>query len=236
MRMEEVNIGFSGGGVSSVAALGAFYRFLMVNHVEVKKVSLSGASIGAVNIVLLAAEKSPLEVRDFLAKYSKEFSTFRKGREIIQQKIDAYLDGMLFRDLPTECIVSITPLRLNFPTIITRENSENLTVGEVVALSAALPFYFRPGFVKLNGKQAIVWDGGLLFNPPLKPNAKNIVFSFIREKEASNMPWNRRQKKQEEKADLLFKPLTTAGTLGESEDVYRAFDEGDAYMKELLCI
>lgn len=132
---------------------------------------------------------------------------------MIQQEIDNYLEGMLFRDLPTECIVSITPLRPNFPTVITRENAENLTVGEVASLSASLPFYFKWGSVKLGGKHALVWDGGLLFNPPLNPEVENIVFGFSREKESTNAPWNKRRKKQEEKIYKLYKPLTTTGLL-----------------------
>lgn len=228
----EVNIAMGGGGVSSIAALGALYYFLAERDIEI--ISFSGASIGAVNAALLAAKFVPVEICDFLAEHVEEFCTPRKGRMIIQKRIDELLDGMLFRELPKECIVSITPLRRNFPTIITRGNAEDLTVGEVVSLSAALPIYFRSGKVKLNGKTARILDGGLLYNPPLNPETKNIIFSFTRGQKRSFAPWNIRQARQEKKAQEVYKPQTITKTTGKREDVFCAFLEGKDYM-QMIC-
>lgn len=228
----KVNLGISGGGVSSVAGLGALHRFLIERDVEI--VSFSGASIGAVSVALLAANVVTGEICDFLAEHVEEFCTPREGGYIIQKRVDQFLGGMLFRELPKECIVSITPLRSKFPTILTRKNAEDLTVGEVVSYSATLPIYFRSRKLKLNGKMARILDGGLLYNPPLNPETKNIIFGFTRGTKRSIAPWNIRQAKQEQKADEVYKPYTITKTTGKREDIFCAFLEGKDYMRKIF--
>ncbi len=219
--MKTYNAAFTGGGLSSVVGLGAYC--------EMKKTitfdSFSGASIGSVIAALLAAGKTPEQVRNFLAENVEGFCTFILGRKRIERQTNKFLGYMLFRDLPKECIVSITPLRSNFSKLITRENAENLTVGEVVALSSALPGLFLPGLIKLKNKRALVLDGGLTANPPLKKDSLNVVFSFQRNK-VSKTSWNIKKLQQEEKADILVKPMTHYGTLGKHDDVFLVFAEG----------
>lgn len=219
-----INAAFVGGGLSSVAGLGAYSKVWE----SIRFSSFSGASIGALIAICLSAGKTPEEIRDFLADNIEGFCKFIKGNFLIQQKVDEFLGNRLFCDLPTRCIVSITPLRKNFPKIITRENSGNLTCGKVVALSATLPGLFLPGMVKYNGKIALVFDGGLVLNPPLNLESENAIFTFKRNDKVSKLPWDVRQRRQEEKADLLFKVYTQYGTLGKRNDVYAVYEEGRA--------
>ena len=221
--MKKYNAAFSGGGLSSVVGLGAYF--------EIKKTisfdSFSGASIGSIIAASLAAGKTPEQIRDFLSEHIEAFCTFILGRKLIERETNKFLGNILFRDLPKECLVSITPLRSCLPKLITQENSEDLTVGEVVALSSALPGLFLPGVVKLEGKRAFVLDGGFTANPPLKVGVQNVLFSFQREgKKQSHTPWNIKKAIQESKADILIKPVTRYGTLGKRDDVYDVFQEG----------
>ena len=218
------NAAFVGGGLSSVAGLGAYSKV----RKSIGFSSFSGASIGALIAICLSAGKTPEEIRDFLADNVEGFCQFIKGNFLIRKKVDEFLENRLFCDLPKRCIVSITPLRKNFPKVITRENSGNLTCGKVAALSATLPGLFLPGVVKLNGKVSLVLDGGITFNPPLNPKSKNVIFAFKRNEKVSKLPWNVRQRKQEQKADLLFKVYTQYGTLGKRNDVYAVYEEGRA--------
>lgn len=219
---EKLNAAFVGGGVCSVIGLGAFSVIKDNYQFE----SFSGASIGSVVAACLAAGKSPYAIRNFLAKNVEPFCVPILGRLRIKRRVDEFLGKMLFRDLPRECIVAITPLRRNFPKLITRSNSGNLTVGEVVALSSALPGLFLPGITKLNGKFSFVIDGGILFNPPLSKTQRNFVFSFKRNKNPPKYPWGKRKLAQEKRGDFLIKPLTHFKTRGHSQDVFSVFEEG----------
>lgn len=228
--MMEKNAAFSGGGVSSVVGLGGYSQ--MAQKTEFS--SFSGASIGSVIAACLAAGKDAKLIGWFLADNVVGFCVPILGRIRIKKEVNKFLRNMLFKDLPKECIVAITPLRRNFPKVITRENAGNLTVGEVVALSSALPGLFLPGFVKLEGKHAIVLDGGMTANPPLKEGALNVCFSYKRSDKVSKAPWNKRKRRQEEKAHILFKPYTKTHTRGKKFDIYTAFWEGrDAMTIEL---
>lgn len=219
---KEINAAFVGGGLCSVIGLGSY----SVMKEKYDFTSFSGASIGSVIAISLAAGKSPEEIRDFLAENVEPFCVPILGRKRIQHKVNAFLGNILYRNLPIECIVSITPLRKDFPILITRENSENLTVGEVAALSSALPGLFLPGLVKLKGKYAFVVDGGILFNPPLKVGMENFLFSYSRNDNPPKYFWQKRQFHQEQKADYLLKPKTNYGTLGKKQDVFAVFEEG----------
>ena len=221
--MKKYNAAFSGGGLSSVVGLGAYC--------EMKKVvtfdSFSGASIGSVIAASLAAGKTPEQIRDFLAENIEGFCAFILGRKRIERETNNFLGNILFKDLPKKCLVSITPLCSSLSKLITQENAEDLTVGEVVALSSALPGLFLPGIVKLQGKHALVLDGGLTSNPPLKAGVPNVVFSFQREgKKQFHTPWNIKKALLESKADILVKPVTHYRTLGKHDDVYAVFQEG----------
>lgn len=220
--MKTYNAAFSGGGLSSVVGLGAYSEMKKTTTFD----SFSGASIGSVIAATLAAGKTPEQVRDFLAENVEGFCAFILGRKRIERKTNEFLGNLLFRNLPKECIVSITPLRSSLPKLITRENAEDLTVGKVVALSSALPGLFLPGIVKLEGKRTLVLDGGLTANPPLKENALNVVFSFKRSDKVSKKPWNVKKAQQEAKANILIKPMTHYGTLGKHDDVFSVFEEG----------
>ena len=78
----------------------------------------------------------------------------------------------------------------------------------------------------MGGKYSLVVDGAILFNPPLKENDRNFVFSFKRNDNPPKHSWGIRKLKQEKKADFLFKPLTAYGTRGKREDVFSIFEEG----------
>lgn len=227
MKKRKINAAFTGGGLASVEGLGGY----AVISTDVEFVAFSGASIGALNAVCLSAGKQPMEIRDFLAENVESFGKFIIGRKRIQKAVDAFLGNMLYRDLPKECIISITPLRCNFPSIITRDNAGNLTAGEAIALSAALPGLFLPGFVKLEGKSALVLDGGILQNPPLHPDYKNFLFSYQNSGSMVDNFWNRRRWDIEESADYLFAPYTEYGVLGKHEDVLAVFEEGKLAME-----
>ncbi len=219
---KEINAAFVGGGLCSVIGLGSY----SIMKEKYDFTSFSGASIGSVIAISLAAGKSPEEVRDFLAENVEPFCVPILGRKRIQNKVNAFLGNILYRNLPMECIVSITPLRKDFPILITRENSEDLTVGEVAALSSALPGLFLPGFVKMEGKYSFVLDGGILFNPPLKETVENFLFSYKRNDNPPKYSWGKRKLVQEQKADYLLKPMTNYGTRGKKEDVFSVFKEG----------
>lgn len=220
------NAAFTGGGLASVEGLGGYAAIS-----DVKFDSFSGASIGALIAVCLCAGKQPSEIRDFLAENVESFCCFILGRKRIQKQVDAFLGNMLYCNLPKECIVSITPLRRNFPSIITRDNAGSITAGEAVALSAALPGLFLPGFVELEGKKALVLDGGILQNPPLHPNYENFLFSYQNSGSMVDNFWNRKRWEIEEKADYLFAPYTEYGVLGKRSDVLAVFEEGKKAME-----
>ena len=220
--MEKFNAAFVGGGVCSVIGLGAY----SVMKQKYKFTSFSGASIGSIVAISLAAGKTPEDIRDFLANNVEPFCVPILGRFRIKQRVNEFLGNMLYRDLPNECIVSITPLRKNFSKLITRKDSENLTVGEVAALSSALPILFLPGFVKLKRKYSIVVDGGILFNPPLNEKTKNFLFSFKRHNRPPKYYWGKRKLAQEKKADFLLIAPTTFGTRGKRQDVLTVYDDG----------
>ncbi len=226
--MQEWNAAFVGGGVASVEGLGGYAELCT----DIEFQGFSGASIGAVIAAYLAAGKNPIEIRDFLMSNVKKFCKPMIGRKRIQKEVDEFLGKVLFKDLPKECSVSITPLRNHFPCIITRDNAENLTVGQVVALSATLPGLFLPAFVRLEGKKAFVLDGGILLNPPLKEGAKNFVFSYENSESWKDTAWNRRRWAQEKKADCLFRPRIECGVFGDEVDIYALFAGGKLYMEE----
>ena len=99
-------------------------------------------------------------------------------------------------------------------------------MGEVAALSAALPGLFLPGFVKLEGKYSFVLDGGILFNPPLNKKVENFIFSFKRNDNPPKYSWGKRKLEQEKRATYLLKPMTTYGTRGKKNDVLCVYAEG----------
>lgn len=221
-----MNAAFVGGGVCSVIGLGEY----SVAKEKYDFTSFSGASIGAVIASCLAAGKSPEEIRNFLAENVEEFCKFVVGNFRIKIQVDDFLGGILYKDLPVECTVSITPLRFrkDFPVLITRENSEDLTVGEVVALSASLPGLFLPGKVRLEGKFSFVLDGGILFNPPLSETEENFLFTFVRtNKKTSNTKWGKRKGEQEKAVgEKILKAPTEFGTTGKMADVFSVYEEG----------
>lgn len=224
--MKRMNAAFVGGGLCSVIGLGEY------SLLEEKEIchftSFSGASIGSVIAICLAAGKSPKGIRNFLADNVEAFCVPVLGNKRIQKKVNEYLGYVLYQDLPMECTVSVTPvLRRAVPCIITRENSGRLTAGEVAAFSSALPGLFLPRFAKLGGKYAFIIDGGFLYNPPLNEEAEeNFVFSYRRNNEVPKFSWGKRRAEQEKKADVLFNPLTTYGTRGKKEDIFMVYEEG----------
>lgn len=224
--MKKMNAAFVGGGLCSVIGLGEY------SLLEEKEIchftSFSGASIGSVIAICLAAGKSAKGIRNFLADNVEDFCVPILGNRRIEKKLNEYLGYMLYQDLPMECMVSVTPvLRKGVPCILTRENSGRLTVGEVAALSSSLPGLFLPRFAKLGEKYAFVIDGGFLYNPPLNDDAdENFVFSYRRNKNSSRFSWNKRRIDQEKKADLLFNPLTRYATRGKRKDVFEVYNEG----------
>lgn len=222
------NAAFVGGGVSSVVGLGAYNWLQKTNPIRFN--SFSGASIGAVIAVSLAAGKNPREVLNFLETNVENFCKPIVGKNIIQHETDMFLDDIKYRDLPCECIISITPItrKKDFPVIITRENSGELTAGEAASLSASLPGLFLPGRFEYNGKKSFILDGGMTFNPPLRENCTNYLFAFSRAK-TSNSVFQKRKLTQEKKADYLFKIPTTTSTRGNSSNVRMAFCEGELW-------
>lgn len=230
--MKKINAAFVGGGLCSVIGLGQYS--LLEEKQLCHCISFSGASIGSVIAICLAAGKSPKGIRSFLADNVQDFCIPILGNKKIEKKVNEYLGNILYQDLPMECIVSVTPLRRDVPCVITRENSGRLTAGEVAAFSSALPGLFLPRFAKLGGKYTFVVDGGFLYNPPLNENAdKNLVFSFRRKNSSCKFWWNRRAIVQQSKADLLLNPLTRYGTLGERIDVFEAYEDGRKCALEL---
>lgn len=224
----EFQADFSGGGVCSSVGLGGYT--IVREEIGFKK--FSGASIGALNATCLAAKREAEEILDFLLENVESFCLPILGQKKIQRQVDSFLGGILFKDLPQECFVAITPMRRNFPQVITRENAGNLTAGEVVALSAAMPGLFLPGFVALEGKHAFVLDGGIAQNPPLNPAARNIIFSYNNSGSLANTFWNRRRWAQEAKAHAVFHPYVRLGVLGGKAEVKEAFRLGQEYMRE----
>lgn len=230
MMSMKANLALSGGGLSTIPLIAAAGVLRKVRNLGI--VLYSGASIGSIGAAFFAAGIEAEEARDFFVRYGEEFCIAKEGTQRIQKRVDEYLGGMLFRDLKVKCMVSITPLRLNFPHVITQNNAENLTVGEVVSLSCALPVYYLPGKVQLRGKKAFVWDGGLTANPPLSPDVPNIVLSY---KHNNYAPWDWLRTMTEKKADYLFKPDLNFGVFIKAEDdVMRAYEAGEIAMKKWL--
>ena len=225
---ERYSADFTGGGVCSVVDLGGYAKV----YKDIEFTSFSGASIGALIAVCLAAGKTPEEILDFLIENVRYFNRPILGKRSIRKKVDAFLNGILFKDLPKECIVSITPMRKHFSNVITRENARKLTAGQVVALSASMPGMFLPGFVKLEGKRALVWDGGIVLNPPLNPNARNAIFSYNNSGSLANIFWNRKRWAQEANAHAVFHPYTRLGIRGGKQEVEEAFRFGKECMRQ----
>ena len=209
-----MNAAFTGGGVSSVVGLGAFARLNYDRELTIN--SFSGTSIGAVIAVCLAAGKDVYQLLRFLKNNVEDFCKPITGKGTIETRLDEFLDGIRFCDLPKECIVSITPLSRGAPRIVTRENAGELTVARVATLSATFIPLFLPSVETIGGKKMIVLDGGLSENPPLKENDFNYLFTFLRKgkEETSQL----KQMSEE-------KPTETK-TTGKSSDVVAAFEEG----------
>lgn len=226
----KLNAAFIGGGLPTAIALGGY----SVVCDEFNFDSYSGDSIGALVAVSLSAGKSVVEIKELLEKNAMYYCIPYFGKAIIKRSVNRFLGNMKFKDLPVECYVSVAPLRSDFPRVITRENAEEMTVGKVVAASAAVPLLYLPSLLKINGRRSLVFDGGLVLNPPLKPNAKNVLFSYNNDSSMKPSVWNVKARwPQEEAADLLFNPYTYEfGLFGTAGDVRDAFAFGKKCMEE----
>lgn len=229
-----VNVAFIGGGLPTLIALGGYS--VVCN--EINPISYSGDSMGATVVISLAVGKTPVEIRDFLAKNAAWFCIPRLGKEIMRREVNEFLGNLKFKDLPIDCFISIAlskscRLKKVFPMIINRRNAGELTVGEVIAMSSSVPFLYAPSSLTIDGKKWKVYDGGLAINPPLNPNVKNALFSY--ENPASRKPnsWNKNARwPQEEKATAIFHPYTEKfKMLGGPKDVYAAFEFGKVAMQ-----
>lgn len=205
------NAAFVGGGVSTVAELGLYSRII---EVDSEYDSFSGANTGAIVAICLAAGESPIDVKHFLLENVYNFSEFIRGREAIKKLTNEFLDNILYKDLPKECICSVTSLKPFFPKFISRKNAKNLTVGQVAAMSSALPGLFFP----------------VMTNPPFNedPDFKNDVFKFNRFKKPKILltPWKKRQHEQEMRANKIYCVDTITGTRGTGLDILIAYEEG----------
>ncbi len=228
MEKIKINLAMIGGGLATLIALGGYHVVYGILQVD----TYSGASLGALIIVCLAAGKTPIEVMQFLAKNSPLFCIPFIGTRIMRKKVNEFLGNMKFKDLPKECFVSITPKRKDFPNVITRENAGDMTVGEVVAASASVPGLYLPAILKIDGKKSKVYDGGLTFNPPLNPDAKNALFSYENDSSLKANSWNKKARwPQKAKATAVFHPYNAKfGMLGGPRKVREAFAFGASAM------
>lgn len=215
-----MNAAFVGGGVSAIVGLGAYTR--LVEDGERRFSTFSGTSIGSIIATLLAAEKSGREILHFFEENVTLFCLPIIGRYLIERKVNQFLNGIRFCDLPNECEVAITPLRKKVPQIITKENAKDLTAARVVAMSSTYVPIFLPCLERITGKWTFVIDGGVCIDPPLREDIRNVVFSFERENEKNIGA----RKTGEEGADMLVKIHTKTGLIGSKKDVFKAFEEG----------
>lgn len=227
------NAAFVGGGVSTVCGLGAYY---VATRERNDFTSFSGASIGSIVAIALAAGQKPSNIYTFLCNNVKDFCQPIIGKSKIRKRTNEFLCGIRFKDLPYNCIVSVTKFGEKTPVLITRENSGELTVGEVAALSSTLPGLYLPSRMKdSQGRKFFVLDGGMTANPPLVEDAKNTIFTFNRVyKKTSNSIWSKRKLAQEAQADSVIKIPTVTSTRGDYTDVITAWTEGVLYMSSII--
>lgn len=215
---------FVGGGVSTVCGLGAYHSDTLNGETYD---GFTGASIGAVIAVSLAAEKTPEEIRDFLTQSVEDFCKPIIGKNIIRKRTNEFLGYIKYRDLPKECTVSVTKIGSKKPVLVTKYNSGNLTAGEVAAASASLPGLFLPTWIRLEGNGFFVLDGGMTANPPIIPEANNTIYTFVREwKKPSNSVWAKRKAYQENLATKVVRVSTLTSTRGTKHDVFTSWHEG----------
>lgn len=228
--MKKRNAAFVGGGVSTVCGLGAYFAETQLAE---EFNSFSGASIGSIVAISLAAGKEPLEILSFLRKNVENFCRPIIGKKFIRERTDKFLGCIQYKDLLFDCTVSVTKVGEKTPTLITKRNCDNMTVGEVAALSSTLPGLYLPSKMHFEGRNFLVLDGGMTANPPLVSDAENVIFTFKRVlKKPSNSVWAKRKAFQERKADRVVKVATVTTTRGDRRDVTAAWTEGVSQVEQ----
>ena len=228
--MKKRNAAFVGGGVSTVCGLGAYYAEVQLGE---EFDSFSGASIGSVAAIGLAAGKDPFEIMQFLRKNIKDFCRPIIGKKFIRERTNEFLGGMRYADLSFMCTVSVTKIGEKTPTLITRINCDDMTVGEVAAMSSTLPGLYFPSYMHFMGRNFWVLDGGMTANPPIIEGAENVVNTFKRVlKKPSNSVWAKRKALQERKADRVVKISTVTSTRGDRRDITAAWIEGISQVEQ----
>ncbi len=228
--MQKKNAAFVGGGVSTVCGLGAYYAETRLGE---EFNSFSGASIGSIVAISLAAGKEPQEILSFLRKNVEDFCRPIIGKKFIRERTDKFLEKIQYKDLLFECIVSVTKIGEKFPILISKKNCDSMTVGEVAALSSTLPGLYLPSKMHFEGCNFWVLDGGMTANPPLVIDAENVIFTFKRVlKKPSNSVWAKRKIYQERKADRVVKVATVTSTRGDRRDVTTAWTEGVSQVEQ----
>lgn len=233
---KKLNVAVVGGGLCTLIPLGGYSVIWMIMEPD----SYSGDSMGAIVIISLAIGKTPLEIERFLAKNALSFCLPVIGKEIMRSKLDEFWNGIKFADLPVECNVSIalTPpkefMRTIIPYVVTRENAGERKAADIAVDSSTVPGLYLPNQLIVDGKKYLALDGGLALNPPLIPDAKNILFSYENPSSLKENSWNKRARfPQNEKADLLFNPYTEQfGMLGGAKKVCDAFEFGRQAMQK----
>lgn len=224
------NAAFVGGGVSTVCGLGAYYAETQLGE---EFNSFSGASIGSIIAISLAAGKDAQEILSFLRKNVRDFCRPIVGKKFIRERTDEFLGNIRYKDLLFDCTVSVTKIGEKTPTLITRKNCDNMTAGKVAALSSTLPGLYLPSRMNFEGRNFWVLDGGMTANPPLVIDAENVIFTFERVlKKPSKSVWTKRKAFQERKANRVVKIATVTSTRGDEWFVTAAWTEGVSQVEQ----
>lgn len=164
MSNKKIGLVLGGGGTRGFAHLGAIKA---LNEIGIKPNVFSGTSAGAIVAALLAADKSPEEIMDFLkdirlmdaAKITIPVVGFA-SLENLCNKLDTVLEGKNFEDLKYPLHVCVSNLNTGRVEYLDSGN-----VAKAVQASASIPILFTP--VKINEFQYV--DGGVLDNVPVLP-------------------------------------------------------------------
>lgn len=162
--MNKIGLALGGGGTRGFAHIGAIKA---LEEKGVKAEIFSGTSAGAIVAGLLADQKTPDEIMDFLkgvklmdaAKITLPVTGFA-SLDNLGKKLDEILGHKTFADLKYPLYICVSNLNTGRVEYISSGN-----VAQAIQASASIPILFTP--VTINECQYV--DGGVLENVPVTP-------------------------------------------------------------------
>jgi len=168
---KEIDLVLSGCGVRLGAHIGAIKALEELDYKIVRICGTSGGSIaGGMYATGMPIEDLCREIKKIDFKKLRKFSVLGLvsnyglySTDKIKEYIDRITGGMLMQELQKDFYACVTEESRGL-VVLNKENSGLHTLGEVVAASSAVPFYFQR--IQWEGAGFLI-DGGLLKNYPI---------------------------------------------------------------------